>query len=241
MESAIRLATECDERLYIYWVKVDDAMRESFGSMFESLPNGVRVIDKQKYSGWVRHLFSWKNPFRYKPGEEDAFIKRCFSARTNPLVAYTNCESFFPANNGGYDYSWLRPLSDIQEKIENEFSTFDGASVGVHIRRTDNLWATEHSTDEKFISNIDKEIENNTKVKIFLASDDETVKVNFIKRYGKRIHTRSTIPRHTQRGVADAVVDLFLLSKMKKIYGSYRSSFSAVASRIGGANLIVVS
>jgi hypothetical protein len=38
----------------------------------------------------------------------------------------------------------------------------------------------------------------------------------------------------------ESVVDLFCLSRMSKIYGSYWSSFSEVAAEIGNVDLIVL-
>ncbi len=241
IECAYRLCRESKERLNVFWVLVDDAMREMYSEMFMPFPDNVQLIERCKYSGWVRSLFSWKNPMRFKPEEADQLIKRCLSGRTNFLTAYYNCESFYAPNDGGYDYSWLRPKTSIRQKIDEIFNMLDGASIGVHIRRTDNQWSIEHSSNEAFFKKLDCEIGENPDVKFYLASDDAQVKQDFKSRYKDKVKTRPVLARHQAGSVADAVVDLFLLARMNKIYGSFRSSFSSVASRIYGIPLEVVS
>lgn len=244
MEAAIRLARDGGLHINIYWALAPDAMREFFSSMFYGLQTPVKLYEQPTYSGVVKQLFSWKNPFRYNPGEEEKLIRRCLTGKSSLLTAYYNCESFYrPQCGGGYDYSWLKPLPEIQKKIDSELERMGGggATIGVHIRRTDNKWSTEHSPDDLFFAALDKEVEQNSTVRIYLASDDENTKQRFYARYGDRVLSRPIKPRHTSGSVADAVVDLMILSKMGKLYGCYRSSFSSVASRINGIPLHIIS
>lgn len=46
--------------------------------------------------------------------------------------------------------------------------------------------------------------------------------------------------RQDENGIADAVVDLFILSRTQRLYGSYWSSFSEVAAQIGNIPLEIV-
>ena len=57
---------------------------------------------------------------------------------------------------------------------------------------------------------------------------------------GKIIVYKKEMNRDTPNGIRDAVVDLYCLSKTKYIYGSYWSSFSDIAARIGEIRLITL-
>lgn len=242
MESAIRLARDGHTTLNLYWVIVPDAMREFFSEIFCPLPSYMKLCEYPTYKGGVKHLFSWKNPFRYNPVDRSKLIQCCLNHRTNFLTAYYDCESFYPPRDGssGYEYSWLKPSPDVQRRIDVECAKISGATIGVHVRRTDNKWSTEHSREDSFFLALDKEVDIDSNVRIYLASDDEMTKERFVRRYGKRIKIRKVKVRHSEGSVADAAVDLMLLSTMKKIYGSYRSSFSSVAARIRNIPLVVV-
>ena len=58
--------------------------------------------------------------------------------------------------------------------------------------------------------------------------------------FPNNIVTRKTKPRFYDGAMDDAVIDMFLLSRCKEIYGSSNSTFDEVASYIGGKRLNVV-
>lgn len=111
---------------------------------------------------------------------------------------------------------------------------FGTNTIGVHIRRTDNGWATEYSPLGLFTKKVEEEIDSDHTTKIFLATDSSEIKRMFVRKYAERVVTRfNNSPRYTLKGEVDGLIDLLLLSKTKKVYGSFRSSFSDLASQIG--------
>lgn len=112
--------------------------------------------------------------------------------------------------------------------------------VGVHIRRSDHQLATTRSTDDLFDRIIFSEISSGNYV--YLSSDDVNVKRNFKDKYGDRIiiYDNAVIDRKSSAGMQDAVIEMLCLALCKKIYGSFGSTFSNVASYIYGKPKITV-
>lgn len=136
------------------------------------------------------------------------------------------------------------PVDDIQQDIDNLKAQFGHCTYGVHIRRTDNKQSIQHSSLDKFYATLDQLFADEPEAKVYLCSDDKDVKQQFCERYNtdqERIITyAATLNRHSFKGIRDAVVELFALSSTKKIYGSYYSSYTDLASALHGAPLEVV-
>ncbi len=78
-------------------------------------------------------------------------------------------------------------------------------------------------------------------INFYLATDDLKVETLLINKFpGKIITYKKDYSRATVKGIQDAMVDLYSLANTCKIYGSYFSSFSDMASRIGNIPLIVI-
>lgn len=111
--------------------------------------------------------------------------------------------------------------------------------VGVHIRRTDHgpycPNADILSTDSKFFQKIDQEISQGVS-KFFLATDNAETQAIFKNRYPDLFINycqEFNDSQLRQTSVQAALMDLYLLSRTKKIIGSNRSSFSIYASELG--------
>lgn len=128
----------------------------------------------------------------------------------------------------------LRPLPELQQRIETIVRNFTDNMVGVHIRRSDNSWSTSVSTDEAFIQAMEKY----PSARFYIATDDEQVKWTMREHFKGRTLAEETDGRRDNAfSIGDAVVDLFCLAHTKRIIGSYWSSFSDMAAEIGGIPL----
>ncbi len=135
----------------------------------------------------------------------------------------------------------FRPIDELLIKIENYTQYFGNYSVGIHIRRTDNINSIKYSPIEGFIELMNAEINDHPDVMFYLATDSENVKKYLKDIYGGQIITHnSTLNRNSEKGIQDAIIDLYCLSKTNKIIGSYFSSFSEVAAQINNIELIQV-
>ncbi len=117
-----------------------------------------------------------------------------------------------------------------------------GDYVGLHIRRTDHVSAMEHSSLDAFRKTIDRLIKVSSELNLYLATDDMTTYDAFLKAYPKNVfrQEKGAIDRVSTAGIQYALEELLVLSKAKKIYGSFESSYSLMAAKIGNIELEIV-
>lgn len=149
---------------------------------------------------------------------------------------------FYDTTYGNY-YSLFKPVDELQNQITKQIQEFVQPTIGVHIRRTDNLNSIGKSQDMLFINCMQKKLKKNSKTLFFLSSDDLKTEETFKKEFGDNVITRinKDISRNNKNGIQDAVVDLYVLASTKEIIGSYGSSFSRTASLINGIPLTIIS
>ena len=127
------------------------------------------------------------------------------------------------------------PCDKIRRDIDKVFALFSENTIGVHIRRTDNKESIRLSPLEDFYTRMEIEIAKDSNVKFYIATDDDAVKHEMIRRFPQRIITQfEKSERDSLEGMEFAVNDLYCLSKTKKIIGSLYSSYSHIASELGG-------
>ncbi|MDD4992429.1 MAG: hypothetical protein PHR83_09380 [Paludibacter sp.] len=157
-------------------------------------------------------------------------------ARKYKNIYIKTCEEF---GDNYLEFQQFIPINSILTKMSDIVSQFESNTIGLHIRRTDNMQSIIYSPLELFIDTINSSIEKDENVNFFLSTDDIEVENELISKFGKRIiKQKKEFSRQSVVGMQDAVVDLFCLSKTSIIYGSYWSSFSDIASRIGRIDFI---
>ncbi len=153
------------------------------------------------------------------------------------LASYTG---FLP-----YDLDLLRrlfvPLPEVERGIDAFTQRFSPHTIGVHIRRTDNVASIQQSPTSLFVEAIDRELSANADTMVFLATDSQEVKGEMRSRYGDRVLTATEeADRDSIGGIRGGIVDMYALSRTGKIYGSFQSSFSCLASQLGDIPLEVL-
>jgi len=135
---------------------------------------------------------------------------------------------------GAEQIKLLQPTPELQEYIDKTVAPFPDNIIGVHIRRTDNKWSTDVSTDEAFIEAMNSYPE----AKFYIATDDEEVKWRFREIFKGRTFAQETDGRRDNAfSLGEAVVDLYCLARTRRVIGSHWSSFSDLAAEIGGIPL----
>lgn len=143
------------------------------------------------------------------------------------------------------DLSMFCPIASVQSQIDAFLSTLDSRLstlpsplsplYGLHIRRTDNTWAIAGSPIEAFETKIREILVAEPDARFYLASDDKDTIERLRSLFGDAISVRKkTYGRTSVSGIQDAIVDLWLLSRTKKIFGSVGSSFGGMAAKLGG-------
>jgi hypothetical protein len=133
----------------------------------------------------------------------------------------------------------FEPINEIASKIDEMAAGFKEHMIGIHIRRTDHVVSMRNSPIYLFENKISEYLESeNDGFGFFLATDDPETERYFKEKYRGIVFTyNKTFGRDTKEGISDAVIELYLLSRTSKIYGSYWSSFSGIASLLGDIEL----
>ncbi len=156
-------------------------------------------------------------------------------SNASKTLYFNTCESFGSFSN---EFKLFIPIPDIQKKINECCGHFNDSTIGIHIRRTDHAIAVNQSPTELFIHRIQNDLQNDSKINYFLSTDDSHTEKKLKSLFGNKIVTlKKEYSRNSITGIRDAVADLYCLANATKIYGSYKSSFSLIASKINGIKL----
>jgi hypothetical protein len=162
--------------------------------------------------------------------------------RFSPMLLPTYIHSCYLFGDPSSDIrTYFLPTPAISQKVKS-FLSQTGSLIGLHIRRGDNANSSAYSPVDLFVNTIKAELEEDPDTRFFLASDSSVVEQELIRSFGKEriLHRQKVLNRGAKNGIIDAWIDLLLLSRCKKIYGSFYSSFSEIAARVGNTPLIVL-
>lgn len=251
--SGIALSEATQQKLCIVWIK-DKGLNCRFDELFYS-PKFNDVCIKE-HSLWNKfaidyprksniHLSSLFHPLLFDGrlyGKESVKGTIDFSSwvlrHHRPYIA--SFSPFFDAT----EIEWqqiFRPTNELDQKIKENFLLFGKHTIGVHIRRSDNIQSIQESPTELFIEAIDKELTINPDTTFFICSDSQEVKKQLVEKFGNHIIISSEGgSRDNEAGIKGALIDLFTLAGCNKIFGSYYSSFSEIAAQLGNKPLTII-
>lgn len=252
IDSAIALSRQKNLKLKVYWEPYL-YLNSPFDLLFESIdefelipvkPNALNPLNTNISDLYNSDVFVFNDNTKALDtsmlkniGEDkDAFFDSLFLDYKNLVIE--SFERFYPNDK---KYEEFKPIKSLQKKIDNISESFDPNTIGIHVRRTDNIKAIQESPLYVFVSKIESEIESNPDSNFYLASDDLSVKSYLQQRFGERIKTNlNQATRTTIEGMQDAVIELYVLANTSKILGSYWSTYSRTSADIKGIPYIVV-
>lgn len=133
------------------------------------------------------------------------------------------------------------PTAPVKALVADYLQQFATYTIGMHIRRTDNIDSINKSPLELFIEAGRQELSAHPDAKVFLATDSEDVKKEMRQCFGEHIITSTAeATRASVEGIRAGLAEMWTLSLTRKIYGSAGSSFSEMASWIGGNELQIL-
>lgn len=234
INSARILAEKRGEKLTVIWF-----VNPELGCPFEKI---FRPTDKFRviniYSKWnLKKLFyqltsmlsgSFIGNEEIRSHRQDGALDDAFVSSLGAQVYIATEEHFYPC----HDYSAFVPADGVSARIEEKKQELGDHSVGVHIRRTDNLPAIGKSSTDHFILSMKKELEADPETVFYLATDDLSEEEKLREAFpGKIISNRERdLSRNSIAGIQDAMLDLYCLASTRKIIGSYFSSFTDIAA-----------
>ena len=253
------MANEAQVPMEVLWVSNDDAAAK-WGEIFErpkdfavkevSGPYQHEYYSAKWYKNIIHRIWAWSHRYIWLPYnvveklDEDTSnkgLRKLFDQWIAQLQAGKTLYISTGDNFGeDYDISIFKPISSLQKEID-VFLPFDKTVYGIHIRRTDNKWAIENSPLDLFENKVASMLTADPKTLFYLASDDADTIAHFKERFGDAILSRSkTFGRTSVQGIRDAIIEMWLLSKTKKIFGSFYSSYSGMAAKIGNIDLEIL-
>ena len=165
--------------------------------------------------------------------EEPFFIKL---ARDYRKVYIQTCYEFHYQR----DHFFIPIKKSIVQKCRTLILHSD--MIGVHVRRGDNLMSHKYSPLDLFIKKMDENIGVDPSTTFYVSTDSNEVYETLKQIFGDKVYTAATVrSRDTLKGIQSALLDFYCLSKCKKILGSYDSSFSEIAAKMGKIPLEVIS
>lgn len=260
INSFYNLALKQKAKFYVCWDKGQGWSDELFEDLFEKI-DSINFIDSLTYDDLTKDIpelnkIICKNEengnnyvFREPVGLIITKLKQSFCYYGDSCLEYM-LPSFFNYDNKFFNI--LKPKKELLEKINQISETFDENTIGIHIRRGD-AWTSpwkeyfQESKNEFFISAMNDELHKNINTNFFLSTDsietneifDNLFKKKIIYNTHKNFFNSSNIYEHKPYQ-SDAVIDMFLLSRTKKIIGTNWSSFSTVSSQIGNKELDII-
>jgi len=256
--SAIDLSNKTNQKIKLIWIANSDLNCE-FSDLFKPIKD-IEItnrISKYKFIKATNQEKKYKRILAYFINKiigidycikEQDFGKYIWNRKIDLLeivsgnknTYFQTCEELNFEKNLIYFENFK--LNDDIQSITNEIvNSFNENIIGIHIRRTDNNKSIEISPTSLFIENIINELKINSNTNFFLATDDLATEKELKEKFADKIITyEKELSRNTKKGIIDAVVDLYCLSKTKYIFGSYWSSFSDIASRIGKIKFVTI-
>jgi hypothetical protein len=251
--SCIGLAKEENQSVQILW-HTDTKLNCAFNSLFNPIKEErVTLIEKAKLPIKYRVFFGWKQKLAYFPiyllsrnlqkefTRVEPYLRHFDTHKIRNLkgeILIQSSSKFYPYSDIGLLFT---PKLELLKIIKENTKHFNHITVGLHIRRTDHIRSIKESPLELFCKAIDREIHSRNDVRFYLATDSYEEKNFLIQKYGDKILTRKNIlERNSEVGIREAIIDLYTLSKTRRIYGSYYSSFSEVAAELGNIKLIQI-
>lgn len=138
-------------------------------------------------------------------------------------------------------WNYLIPTPGVIEHVDSIISNFGKNTIGIHIRRSDNIVSIGQSPTNLFIQKMNYEIQNDPEVRFYLATDSLSEKKDLIEKFGDRIITSANkTNRNTKEGIIEAYIEMLTLSHTRKIYGSAQSSFSELAHLFSGNEFEII-
>ena len=133
---------------------------------------------------------------------------------------------------------YIRPVDSLTKIIRANKKQFSQNMVGIHLRKTDGGFAEMNwdNIDKEIMKKINGWFEEDSTLKVFLATDCKNTNNKYKQEFGDRLITyqpeyNTDKYRNDAVNVKAAVVDMFLLSACNKlIVGTYGSTFGMCAA-----------
>lgn len=235
INSSLELAKRKNTGLLVLWYCADE-LNAPFESLFQPAKE-FRVINFSSLKDLRKLWYQLTARTRISNADienhtTDGILDQDFFESIKLPAYIFTWEHFYDADQY---FQLFQPTKELQKRIDDVTAHFTEDMVSVHIRRTDQINSIAYSKTENFVDLMNREIRENPSVKFFLATDDKEEETFLRNTFPGRIvsNENRTLRRDSLDGMYDALLDLYCLSKCKKLIGSYCSSFTDTAAALG--------
>lgn len=250
IDSSFSLCRKNGRALRAYWIK-EPFCNIRFDDLFMPVVSEwVTIIDASPIQDLCYNIAKNRN-FRIPAVFQNLKFGRCHRMRPQECqaladvglvpdifsktdrVCYLGCGAqLVPPSN--YDFLY-KPRPEFEKAAIEAFESRDPKRcVGMHIRRGDHTRAMQRSPISLFFSEASRLLAAGDSDTIFLATDDATVKRDFLAAFPGKCWTRNAVlARDSMRGMKDAFVDMLVLSKCSRVFGCHASTFAETAAWMG--------
>jgi hypothetical protein len=242
IDSALALHHCKGDHLRVFW-QVRDELNCSFGELFQPI-QGMELVDELPLTSRFLLRFghfhslakvigslngtSYYHHDEFQRLEHDVVSGRLMALKRMHITSFSR---FFPTDK---NYRLFRPIPMLEDRISGIASQFDPWTIGVHIRRTDNIKAIEGSPTFEFVAAMERSVSADPRTRFYLATDCTAIKKEMSERFADRVITdRTPAVRSSKEGMQQALVELYALSRTSFMLRSHFSSFSRTAAEIG--------
>lgn len=197
----------------------------------------ISAITLRRFGLWLTDQFP---DFSETTDNQEMFKRNVQQALRSGRNCYIQAGTEFYPYSDEFYRSLFCPNQEISRRVEEEVSKLGNCRYGMHIRRTDNIESILHSPINLFEDKIRDLLEAQPEAKIYLASDSEEVKDELVRKFPGVVFTSRSAQadRASVEGIKDAVVEMYTLAASKTIFGSWYSSFSEAAAKVGNTQLV---
>ena len=254
--SAQIAAARCDRHVVLHW-ELNKNLNCRFNDLFDA-STGVEVAHiARRERGMERWGFGpavrprWRSRKRLHQDDVDDSAFTQIHTLPEDVVWIRTCHTFQPAGMTEADFQHeftgrlnaLTLAAPVQQRID-EFRAqhITNNTVGVHVRRTDHKKAIARSTNDQFIAQMQRLIDELPDARFFLCTDSPDVRELLAGRFGSRVfhYPTESLARNQPVGIRDALIEMRLLGHTRLILGSFGSTFSRLAAQFHGIELRVV-
>lgn len=248
MDAAYHLAKSCQSQLRVIWFK-DQGLNCRFDQLFQHPTDSIITIREATFRDLLLEDRPRKKNFFLPWLPEHLKYDACIYEQQATILLYdhfdyaawaknrrvylASCVYFHPQPKEKL-FKLFQPIDSLQQEIVKRCADFNEHTIGIHIRRTDNIASITQSPTELFIKQMEEIVEHQPDTTFYLATDSEEEKQTLRQAFGERISMSGhAAERNSLQGMQDALVELYTLSRTSRIIGSMQSSYSETAAQIG--------
>lgn len=248
IDAAYHLAKSCQSQLRVIWFK-DQGLNCRFDQLFQHPTDPIITIQEARPCDLLLEDRPRKKNFFLPWLPEHLKYDACIYEQQATLLFYdhfdyaawaknrrvylASCVYFHPQPEEKL-FKLFKPIPSLQQQIDMCCKHFNEHTIGIHIRRTDNIASIEQSPTELFVKRMKEAVEEHPDTTFYLATDSEEEKQKLKQIFGERISMSGhAAERNSLQGMQDALVELYTLSRTSRIIGSMQSSYSETAAQIG--------